>query len=76
VTTPIRPPVVDLHPVVVIRPNAVSVAVAAQALGISEDSVYTEIRTGTLRHFRYGKRILIPVTALDEWVEAREAGAA
>jgi excisionase family DNA binding protein len=63
-------PAVDRHPPVIPEPRLVGVKLAARALGISEHSVWREVRDVRLRSFKYGTRTLIPVTALDEWVAA------
>lgn len=65
-------PKVDRHPPVILEPRSVGVALAAKALGISEASAWAEQKSGALRSFRYGTRVLIPVAALDEWLAARE----
>lgn len=41
---------------------------AALALGISRAKLYEELASGRLRSVRSGKRRLIPVGALDEWL--------
>lgn len=49
---------------------------AAQALGVSERMVETLIQSGDLRSVRIGKRRLVPVQALDEYVAGLDRGAA
>jgi excisionase family DNA binding protein len=41
---------------------------AAEALGISRAKLYEELASGRLRSLRAGKRRLIPIGALDEWL--------
>lgn len=67
-----KAPLVERHPPVILEPRSVSIALAAKALGISERSAWEETKTGGLRSFRYGSRVLIPVAALDEWLAAHE----
>ena len=52
--------------------RVVSPAEAAQSLGLSERAVYTELQANRLRSFKSGRRRLIPVAALDEWVALHE----
>lgn len=63
---------VDWHPPVVLEPRSVDVPTAAAALGLGEDVVWAEVHAGNLRHIRHGRRVLIPVPALDEWVAEKE----
>jgi excisionase family DNA binding protein len=48
-----------------------------EALGgkIGINSLYSLIRAGRIRHIRVGRKILIPKTELENWLE-REAGEA
>lgn len=48
---------------------SVSVADAAQALGISRSSMYVEIKRGGIRTFKLAGRILIPWTELTSLME-------
>lgn len=48
---------------------------AAQMLGISERLLWTLTNTGEVPHIRLGARVLYPVKALMEWIEARTSGA-
>ena len=50
-------------PRVALSPNE-----AAEALGISRAKLYEELASGRLRSVKSGKRRLIPVGALDEWL--------
>ncbi|MFF9896170.1 excisionase family DNA-binding protein [Streptomyces longispororuber] len=55
-----------------------SVETAAVLLGIGRTAVYDEIRQGRLRTVRRGRRRLVPLEWIDEYVELlkREAEAA
>ncbi len=46
---------------------------AAEALSLSRTTVYELIRNGTLPVVRVGRRMLLPVRALDEWLAVRSA---
>ena len=50
---------------------AVSVADAAQALGISRSSMYAEIKQGRIRTFKLAGRLLVPWTELTSLMERR-----
>ncbi|MBV7292329.1 helix-turn-helix domain-containing protein [Corynebacterium sp. TAE3-ERU16] len=50
-------------------PIAYSAAEAAKALGISRNYVYQLLRAGEIQSKRSGKRIIITVDALREYVE-------
>jgi excisionase family DNA binding protein len=47
---------------------ALTVAEAAELLGVSQDLVYDACQAGDLPAVRLGKRILIPCRALDQWL--------
>lgn len=47
-----------------LKPNEVS-----QRTGIGRNSVYDAINRGELRSIRIGRRILIPVEAVREWLD-------
>lgn len=51
----------------------VSPAEAAQLLGIGRSRLYEEITSGALRSFTLGRRRLIRIEAIHEWLE-RHAG--
>ncbi|MGB9112682.1 MAG: helix-turn-helix domain-containing protein [Acidimicrobiales bacterium] len=53
-----------------VRRVAYSPAEAALATGLSRAKVYEELASGRLRSVKSGKRRLIPVGALDEWLES------
>lgn len=59
-----------------VPPRLLRRGAAARALGVSERTVDTLIRSGDLRSVKIGKRRLIPVQALDEFVADLERGAA
>jgi excisionase family DNA binding protein len=52
------------------RRGALSVTEAAEALGISRSYAYELIHAGTLPHLRLGRRIVIPISALDKMLGA------
>jgi excisionase family DNA binding protein len=52
---------------------ALSVPQAAKAIGVSEKTMWKLIRTGKLRHARVGRRVLISVKVLEEFVLAESA---
>ncbi len=51
---------------------AVTVDEAARTIKISRPSIYVELNSGRLRSFTLGRRRLISVKALQEWIAARE----
>lgn len=50
----------------------VSVAEAAQMLGVGRNAVYGMIRAGTFPHVRVGRLIRVPVAGLHAWLGAGE----
>ncbi|MDW8356790.1 helix-turn-helix domain-containing protein [Thermus sp.] len=44
----------------------------AEALGISLSTTYNLIRVGRIRHTRVGRRILVPLSAVEEFLNAEE----
>lgn len=55
------------------EPLLISVADAARVLGLSTSTVGSLAATGTIPSLRIGKRVLMPVKALEEWIEGRLA---
>ena len=51
-----------------IEPLTLSIADAAKRAGISRSLIYQEIKAGRLASAKLGKRRLIPLTALQEWL--------
>lgn len=51
-----------------------SVEEAAEALRLSRSRIYELIRSGKLRTVKAGRRRLVPVAALDEFVAMAEEG--
>ncbi|MGA8209460.1 MAG: helix-turn-helix domain-containing protein [Nocardioidaceae bacterium] len=49
---------------------------AAEALRLSRTAIYELIRSGRLRTVKEGRRRLVPVAALADYVAAHESGAA
>jgi excisionase family DNA binding protein len=58
----------------VTKKKALSVREAAEALGVSERLVRTAIDDGVLPALRLGRRILIPMDAIDAWLDGRTSG--
>ncbi|MBO0845949.1 MAG: excisionase family DNA-binding protein [Nocardioides sp.] len=54
----------------VVPPAVYTVDEAAEALRISKDSLYELIRSAQLRSFKVGRRRLVPIEALGEYVAA------
>ena len=50
-------------------PLLVGVREAARELGIGRDSAYALVREGRLRHVSLGRRVLIPRTELEAFVQ-------
>ena len=65
-----------VRPVVDVPAVLYSVDEAAWALRLSKSVLYELIRSGRLRTVKAGRRRLVPVTALAEYVASLEAGAA
>ena len=55
------------------RPATVSVTRAAQILGISRTTAYEAVRDGSMRSIRIRRRIVIPLSWLDEVLAVRQA---
>ena len=53
-----------------IAPRTCTVREAAKQLGISDASAYEAARTGDLPTIKIGKRILVPLAALDKKLQA------
>lgn len=51
---------------------ALSPAEAARAAGVGRTTLYVALGSGELRSFRYGRRRLIRVESLDEWLRSLE----
>lgn len=49
-------------------PLLIAVSEAARRLGLGRTTVYAEIAAGRLRTVKAGRRRLVPVAALDEYV--------
>ncbi len=53
--------------------GAVSVAESAKRLGVSHSTAKTLCRVGDLRSFRVGRRRLVSLAAIAEYIEEQEA---
>ena len=62
------------HNVVGVTPVLYRVDEAAEALRLSRSVVYELIRSGRLRSVKEGRRRLVPVVALAEYVALLESG--
>jgi excisionase family DNA binding protein len=62
----------EAAPHLVSRPDAqritLSIGEAASRLGVSKTTLWSLVRGGQIRSISLGRRRLIPVTALDQWV--------
>jgi excisionase family DNA binding protein len=56
----------------VIPPVAYSVEEAAKALRLSRETLYELIRSQRLRSIKVGRRRLVPLSALTEFVDGRQ----
>lgn len=66
----------SVKPLVEVPAVLYSVDEAAAALRLSKSLLYELIRSGRLRTVKAGRRRLVPVTALAEYVASLETGAA
>ena len=57
-----------------VEPKVVSVPNAAVILGIGRNHAYELCRTGELPHIRLGRRIVVPVVALDRLLAEAHGG--
>lgn len=55
-----------------IKPLALSVANAARAVGIGRSTLWLHIGRGEVPTVRLGRRTLVRVAALDEWLKRQE----
>jgi excisionase family DNA binding protein len=53
---------------------ALSVAEAAAALGVSKDAIYDAVRCHELPAIRIRRHILIPLAALEQFLDQKKAG--
>ena len=54
-----------------IEPLSVSTSEAARLLGVSRPTIYELMQNGGLPWFKVGKRTLLPVAGLKNWVAAQ-----
>lgn len=57
-------------------PKAVDPAQGAALIGVSESTMYELLRQNRIRSFKVGRRRVIPVAAIDEWIASELAEAA
>ena len=55
-------------------PLLLNVKEAAGLLGVSDTSIYDQIREKKFPHLRIGKRIMVPKTELQQWIEKNTKG--
>lgn len=56
-----------------LEPKAYSVGMAAEVLSVSVTTVRRLIRSGELRAFRIGDRVMVRPSAIDDFLDAAEA---
>lgn len=56
-------------------PKLVSPEQGARMSGVSESTFYELLKTNKVRSFKVGRRRVIPVAAIDEWIAAELAEA-
>jgi excisionase family DNA binding protein len=52
----------------------VSLKEAARILSLSERTVWSMVKTGTLPHVRVNRRLLFSPSGLQGWIDARQTG--
>jgi excisionase family DNA binding protein len=57
------------------RPLLVNPEVGAEMVNLSESTFYELLRTNKIRSFKVGRRRVIPVAAIEEWIAAELAEA-
>jgi excisionase family DNA binding protein len=55
-------------------PLLISVPDAARRCGLSDSLIYYLIQHGQFPHLRVRRRILVPVKAMEEWIEQQTKG--
>lgn len=53
----------------------ISVPEAARLLGLGRNSVYEAVRRGEVPAVRVGRRLVVPIRALEEWLESQTRSA-
>lgn len=53
---------------------AVSVKQAAKLIGVGKNTMYAAVAAGDVPHVKVGRRILIPVSRLEQWLEENTQG--
>lgn len=57
------------------RPLLVNPEMGAELVNLSESTFYELLKTGKIRSFKVGRRRVIPVAAIEEWIAAELAEA-
>lgn len=57
-----------------LKPRAVDVVAAGKLLGVHRNTVRRLIDRGELRAFKLGRRLLVPVDAIDDLLNGENAG--
>ena len=58
-----------------IKPKAISVQEAGRLLGISKNSAYTAAQDGVIPTIRIGRRLVVPMAALDKMLSGDDKAA-
>lgn len=58
-----------------IKPKAISVQEAGKLLGISKNSAYTAAQDGVIPTIRIGRRLVVPMAALDKMLSGDDKAA-
>ena len=58
------------------KKRVMTVDEAAEALGLSRNSAYEAVKRGDIPTIRIGRRIIVPIAALERLLETAEQGAA
>lgn len=70
-TAPLQSPTDDRGVSLTMAPVALTIADAARVLGLSKSTISQLARERTIPSLRIGSRVLVPVKALQEWVDGR-----
>ena len=56
------------------RPKAVKMETAAELMGVGRTTMYGLVLSGEVRSLKVGARRLVPMTAIDEFIESQSRG--